>query len=456
MTSHHANDREAADAIMATFLSAPTAKQRMLTKLMESTDNRYQDFCLHLTRQDCSDSKTCARLHFKPVLYPQTDPSYGHCSYLNTCHRTTSCKYLHFELDTDPPQPAFSFKTTDPRHAYEPDSEEAREIGLIHPSRTLKEHGFEQWIRPSSWSSSPTAPAAGPVADQNAQWIDCDLKNFDYSMLGKFDIILADPPWDIHMSLPYGTMSDDDMRSMPVPVLQDEGLIFLWTTGRAMELGRELLAHWGYTRIDELIWVKVGQTQRLIRTGRTGHHLNHTKEHCLVGAKVRLSSASSNQTSTVDSKPILGSTQQYIGSRAAGVPPPLPGWVHCGINADVIVSEVRDTSRKPDELYSIIERLCPGGRKVELFGRKHNIRRGWLTLGNQLKSDHVLDPALQQRLNSFRAGSARQEPSYPPAQQQHYYYAAPHSTVPTGPAMQTGYSTVPHSSVPPPPHTGFY
>ncbi len=33
-------------------------------------------------------------------LYPQTDPSYGHCSYLNTCHRTASCKYLHFELDT--------------------------------------------------------------------------------------------------------------------------------------------------------------------------------------------------------------------------------------------------------------------------------------------------------------------------------------------------------------------
>ena len=221
-------------------------------------------------------------------------------------------------------------------------------------------------------------------------------------MLGKFDVILADPPWDIHMSLPYGTMSDDDMRAMPVPVLQDEGLIFLWTTGRAMELGRELLAHWGYTRIDELIWVKVGQTQRLIRTGRTGHHLNHTKEHCLVGAKVP-----SPPSPGVESKPLLGSTQKYVGSRAAGVPPPLPDWVHCGINADVIVSEVRDTSRKPDELYAIIERLCPGGRKVELFGRKHNVRRGWLTLGNQLRSDHVLDQGLRERLGAYRAQRAR-------------------------------------------------
>lgn len=420
MIAGDASDQDAIDAITATFLSAPTAKQRLLTQLMKSTDNRFQEFCLHLTRQDCPNTKTCQKLHFKPVLYPQTDASYGHCSYLNTCHRTTSCKYLHFELDTDPPHPGFVFETTDPRHAYEPDSEEARDIGLIHPSRTLMEHGYDQWIRPSS----------GSCQQQEAQWIDCDLKDFDYSMLGKFDIILADPPWDIHMSLPYGTMSDDDMRSMPVPVLQDEGLIFLWTTGRAMELGRELLAHWGYTRIDELIWVKVGQTQRLIRTGRTGHHLNHTKEHCLVGAKMRSTtnshSADAAASNSSSSNPIPGSTQRYVGSRAAGVPPPLPEWVHRGINADVIVSEVRDTSRKPDEIYSIIERLCPGGRKVELFGRKHNTRRGWLTLGNQLKSDHVLDADLQQRLKEFRASRTVQA-RYPAVHQQHQqHYAAPH------------------------------
>lgn len=52
-----------------------------------------------------------------------------------------------------------------------------------------------------------------------------------------------------------------------------------------MELARECLAKWGYKRVDELIWVKTNQLQRLIRTGRTGHWLNHSKEHCLVGIK---------------------------------------------------------------------------------------------------------------------------------------------------------------------------
>jgi len=63
------------------------------------------------------------------------------------------------------------------------------------------------------------------------------------------------------MKLPYGTMTDDEMRAMPIPTLQDEGLLFLWVTGRAMEVGRECLRFWGYTRVDEVIWVKTNQVR---------------------------------------------------------------------------------------------------------------------------------------------------------------------------------------------------
>uniref|UniRef100_U9UE94 mRNA m(6)A methyltransferase n=1 Tax=Rhizophagus irregularis (strain DAOM 181602 / DAOM 197198 / MUCL 43194) TaxID=747089 RepID=U9UE94_RHIID len=180
------------------------------------------------------------------------------------------------------------------------------------------------------------------------QWINCDVRKFDFSILGKFTVIMADPPWDIHMTLPYGTMTDDEMKAMAIADLQDDGLIFLWVTGRAMELGRECLSIWGYDRADELVWIKTNQLQRLIRTGRTGHWLNHSKEHCLVGIKGN------------------------------------PEGLNWGLDCDVLVGEVRETSRKPDEVYGLIDRLAPGTRKLEIFGRQHNTRPGWMTLGNQL------------------------------------------------------------------------
>ena len=77
-----------------------------------------------------------------------------------------------------------------------------------------------------------------------------------------------------------------------------------------------------------------------------------------------------------------------------------PSWVNRGLDTDVIVSEVRETSRKPDEAYALIERMCPGGRKVEIFGRKHNTRPGWLTLGNQLGDDQIFEEELKSRIKA--------------------------------------------------------
>lgn len=98
-----------------------------------------------------------------------------------------------------------------------------------------------------------TLPPPKPLKPQSAhycsevelgepQWINCDIRSFRMDILGQFGVIMADPPWDIHMELPYGTMADDEMRTLNVPALQTDGLIFLWVTGRAMELGREWYA----------------------------------------------------------------------------------------------------------------------------------------------------------------------------------------------------------------------
>ncbi|CAH1990985.1 unnamed protein product [Acanthoscelides obtectus] len=301
------------------LLSKPTAKERSLTERFKSQGGKQlMEFCPHGTRLDCERNGIldCKKLHFKKILQKHTDESLGDCSFLNTCFHMDTCKYVHYEVD-----------------------------------------------RLSTSEDKPSIPS-GPVVRVESttlyppQWVQCDLRYLDMTVLGKFAVIMADPPWDIHMELPYGTMSDDEMRQLGIPMLQDEGLIFLWVTGRAMELGRECLKLWGYDRVDEIIWVKTNQLQRIIRTGRTGHWLNHGKEHCLVGMKGN------------------------------------PANLNRGLDSDVIVAEVRATSHKPDEIYGMIERLSPGTRKIELFGRPHNIQPNWITLGNQVDGIRLVDPDL--------------------------------------------------------------
>ncbi|KXZ54999.1 hypothetical protein GPECTOR_3g163 [Gonium pectorale] len=56
--------------------------------------------------------------------------------------------------------------------------------------------------------------------------------------------------------------------------------------------------------------------------------------------------------------------------------------IHTNIDTDVIVSEEPElgSTRKPEEMYTIIEHFCNGRRRLELFGEDHNIRNGWVTV----------------------------------------------------------------------------
>lgn len=327
------------------LLSKQTSKEKSLAERFRSQGGaQVMEFCPHGTRIDCAKINhtsgqgfvgKCKKLHFKKIIQTHTDESLGDCSFLNTCFHMDTCKYVHYEVDSLSPQ-------------------QQREQNHV----PLDNDGSNSTNAETSATSTSTNCSTGSeLTLYPPQWIQCDLRYLDMTVLGKFAVIMADPPWDIHMELPYGTMSDDEMRQLGIPALQDEGLLFLWVTGRAMELGRECLQLWGYERVDEIIWVKTNQLQRIIRTGRTGHWLNHGKEHCLVGMK--------------------------------GNP-----RINRGLDSDVIVAEVRATSHKPDEIYGIIERMSPGTRKIELFGRPHNVQPNWITLGNQVNGIRLIDPQL--------------------------------------------------------------
>nr|XP_023921736.1 N6-adenosine-methyltransferase MT-A70-like [Quercus suber]POE98820.1 n6-adenosine-methyltransferase mt-a70-like [Quercus suber] len=307
------------------LIHRPTARETAVAEKFKTIGGpNLKEYCTSLTKEDCrrqtGSFMACEKVHFRRIIAPHTDINLGDCSFLDTCRHMKTCKYVHYEIDQMP--------------------------DVLPPPKPLKR-----------------AEYCSEVELGEPQWINCDIRSFRMDILGQFGVIMADPPWDIHMELPYGTMADDEMRTLNVPALQTDGLIFLWVTGRAMELGRECLELWGYKRVEEIIWVKTNQLQRIIRTGRTGHWLNHSKEHCLVGIK--------------------------------GNPE-----VNRNIDTDVIVAEVRETSRKPDEMYPMLERISPRTRKLELFARMHNTHAGWMSLGNQLRGVRLVDEGLRARFKA--------------------------------------------------------
>ncbi|CAN4076715.1 unnamed protein product [Withania somnifera] len=331
------------------LIHRPTAKESAVAARFKSKGgSQVKEYCSALTKEDCrrqSDSYiACDKVHFRRIIAAHTDVNLGDCSFLDTCRHMKTCKYVHYELDSMPDVPPLMMGAA-----------------TLPPPKPLKPQH---------------AHYCSEVELGEPQWINCDIRSFRMDILGQFGVIMADPPWDIHMELPYGTMADDEMRTLNVPALQTDGLIFLWVTGRAMELGRECLELWGYKRVEEIIWVKTNQLQRIIRTGRTGHWLNHSKEHCLVGIK---------------------------GNPEA----------NRNIDTDVIVAEVRETSRKPDEMYPLLERISPRTRKLELFARMHNVHAGWMSLGNQLQGVRLVDEGLRAR---FKAAypDVEVQPASPP------------------------------------------
>ncbi|KAK4260641.1 hypothetical protein QN277_003731 [Acacia crassicarpa] len=326
------------------LIHRPTAKETAVAaKFKTKGGSQLKVYCSSLTKEDCRRQSgsfiACDKVHFRRIIAPHTDINLGDCSFLDTCRHMKTCKYVHYEYDPTPDVPPMMMGAPPPKPLKPQRAEYCSEVELGEP-----------------------------------QWINCDIRNFRMDILGQFGVIMADPPWDIHMELPYGTMADDEMRNLNVPALQTDGLIFLWVTGRAMELGRECLELWGYKRVEEIIWVKTNQLQRIIRTGRTGHWLNHSKEHCLVGIK--------------------------------GNPE-----VNRNIDTDVIVAEVRETSRKPDEMYPMLERISPRTRKLELFARMHNTHAGWMSLGNQLNGVRLVDEGLRARFKAAYPDVEVQPPS---------------------------------------------
>ncbi|KAJ2743480.1 hypothetical protein GGI20_003703 [Coemansia sp. BCRC 34301] len=212
-------------------------------------------------------------------------------------------------------------------------------------------------------SSADAATKAGE-ADMSEfkapEWsvpIRANVMNFDWEKLAsacQFDVILMDPPWQLASQAPtrgvaiaYQQLPDVCIESLPIQLLQTSGFIFIWVINNKYTKAFQLMKQWGYTYVDDIAWVKQTVNRRMAKGH--GYYLQHAKETCLVGKK--------------------------------GADPPN---LRKSVASDVIFSERRGQSQKPEELYEIIEELIPGGNYLEIFGRKNNLRDYWVTVGNEL------------------------------------------------------------------------
>lgn len=162
---------------------------------------------------------------------------------------------------------------------------------------------------------------------------------------GEWSVILADPPWPYYLALRgapdahYSRMEEEDIFKMEIPAA-DDAVIFLWATNPKLKVALEVIEAWGFTYKTNLAWVKD-------RWGN-GHYLRGQHELLLIATKGKI------PTPVEEVRP-----------------------------SSVLSSPVREHSRKPDEVYDLIEALYPNRQYLELFSR--NEREGWEMWGHDTR-----------------------------------------------------------------------
>lgn len=196
----------------------------------------------------------------------------------------------------------------------------------------------------------------------------------------KFDVVLIDPPWEEYVRRAPGVSQGEswswqEIKNLEIDKITDNpSFIFLWCgSAEGLDAGRHCLQQWGFRRCEDICWIKTNKEQRRAASVRqdTQAVLQHTKEHCLMGIK--------------------GTVRRTTDGHL----------IHANIDTDIIISEEPPTgsTKKPEELYHVIERFAQGRRRLELFGEDHNIRPGWVTVGNNLSSSNFNPQAYA---NNFR------------------------------------------------------
>lgn len=175
----------------------------------------------------------------------------------------------------------------------------------------------------------------------------------DLTILGRFNCIVADPPWRVIRSfgganwrkgertrplLDYPTMDLSEIEALPVSCVADnDAHLYLWTVGKYLEDAPRVARMWGFRVVSTLVWCKP-------KGGFVGGAYFPNVEFCLFCRRGKLR------------------TKRRINSQ----------W---------FLFPRGSHSAKPDAFQDMVETVSPGPY-LELFARRP--REGWTVWGNEV------------------------------------------------------------------------
>ena len=174
----------------------------------------------------------------------------------------------------------------------------------------------------------------------------------------RFSTILADPPWRFinrtgkmapeHRRLSrYGTLTVDEIAALPVgQAAPDRAHLYLWVPNALLPEGLRVMEAWGFRYKSNIVWHKVRKDGGSDGRG-VGFYFRNVTELVLFGVRGK------------DMRTLAAGRRQV----------------------NLIATRKREHSRKPDELYPIIE-ACSPGPYLELFAR--GTRKHWANWGIRL------------------------------------------------------------------------
>lgn len=180
-----------------------------------------------------------------------------------------------------------------------------------------------------------------------------------------FKTIVADPPWQFqnrtgkvapeHKRLNrYHTMTLNDIKALPVAQVSDaKAHLYLWVPNALLPEGLQVMEAWGFEYKSNIVWEKIRKDGMPDGRG-VGFYFRNVTELLLFGVK--------------------GKANRTLAPARSQV--------------NLIRTIKREHSRKPDEIFPIIE-ACSPGPYLEMFARGN--RDGWTLWGDQANEDYVPD-----------------------------------------------------------------